>query len=92
MARFRPHNDVISRMLDGEAVVLDLNSGEYFGLNETGARIWELLEQHDTSAIAETLAREFTVSPDEARAAVDTLLEQLLAKRLVEVWPGPSAS
>ena len=92
MARFRPHADVISRLLDGEAVILDLNSGEYFGLNETGARIWELLEEHDTAEIADTLAREFTVTPAEASAAVETLIGQLLAKRLVEAWPEPSAS
>ena len=92
MARFRPHGDVISRMLDGEAVILDLNSGEYFGLNETGARIWELLELHDTSEIAATLAREFTVTPAEASAAVDTLIHQLLDKRLVEAWPEPPTS
>jgi hypothetical protein len=84
MANFRPHGDIISRMLDGEAVILDLTSGEYFGLNETGARIWELLEQHDSDEIARMLSQEFDVARDEAAAAVDGLIQQLLDKKLVE--------
>jgi hypothetical protein len=84
MACFRPHGDVISRMLDRQTVILDLHSGEYFGLNETGARIWQLLDGRDTSEIAEVLTREFEVSPTEAATAVNALIQQLLDKRLVE--------
>lgn len=35
--------DVASRVLDGEAVLLDLVSGKYFGLDPVGSRVWELL-------------------------------------------------
>ena len=84
MPRYRPHRDVISRMLDDEAVILDLQSGEYFGLNETGARIWELLEQHDTSEIAQLLAGEFDVTSEQAAEEVDALIQRLLDQRLVE--------
>ena len=37
---FVPAPDVVVRDLDGEAVVLDLATGTYFGLNDAGTRIW----------------------------------------------------
>ncbi len=42
-ARFRPKPGVLVRELEGEAVLLDLETGRYFGLNATGVRIWALL-------------------------------------------------
>ena len=37
--------DQISRDLDGEAVILNMKSGVYCGLNEVGARIWQLIQK-----------------------------------------------
>src|SRR5438874_308601 len=42
-SRVVPADELLSSELDGEAVILDLTSGVYFGLNGVGARIWELL-------------------------------------------------
>jgi len=39
-------DDVIFRELNGEAVILNLDNGTYFGLNSVGMRIWQLCEQH----------------------------------------------
>ena len=36
----RASDDVLFQVVDNEVVLLSLNSGEYFGLNEVGARIW----------------------------------------------------
>ena len=38
--------DVVFRELDGEAVILNLETGLYFGLNEMGTRIWQRLDAH----------------------------------------------
>ena len=37
--------DVVSRDLEGEAVILNLDSGTYFGLDRVGTRIWSLLQE-----------------------------------------------
>ena len=42
-SRLRPADGVLSRILGGEAVLVSLGSGEYFGLNAVGTRIWELV-------------------------------------------------
>jgi hypothetical protein len=41
----RISGEVVFREIDGEAVLLDLGTSIYFGLNEVGTRIWTLLQQ-----------------------------------------------
>ena len=43
--RLTPSNQVVIRELSGESVILDLNSGLYFGLNGVGTRVWNLITQ-----------------------------------------------
>ncbi|MBI4955636.1 MAG: PqqD family protein [Myxococcales bacterium] len=76
--------DVLSRMLDGEAVILDLTSGTYFGLDAVGSRIWELIQAGATPRqIRTTLCEEFEV--DDATVAQDLakLVATLRAKGLL---------
>lgn len=55
--------DVMFRELEGEAVLLDLKSQRYFGLDAVGTRSWQLLsELGSTSAVTEALLLEFDVS------------------------------
>ncbi|MEL6494583.1 MAG: PqqD family protein [Cyanobacteria bacterium J06623_7] len=72
--------------IDAEAVVLDINSGTYFGLNEVSNRIWQLLQTPTDfpKLIAQILA-EYDVSPEEAKADVESLLHDMLNAGLVEV-------
>ena len=72
--------DVLFQNLDGEAVLLDLASETYFGLNEVGTRVWELLESPmSLGEIATQLQSEYEV--ESARAESDVLD---LATRLIE--------
>ena len=76
--------DVLSRDLDGEAVLLDLRSGKYFGLNGTGARVWSLLKDGlERPEIAKILCDEFEVDEDHARADVDAFIGALVERGLI---------
>jgi len=76
--------DVMSRELDGEAVLLDLTSGRYFGLNATAARVWALLvEGLDREAITARIVVEFQVTPQLARSDVDAFIDALLERGLL---------
>jgi hypothetical protein len=69
---------VLAAHLDGETVLLHMDSKRYFRLNATAQRIWQLLEQKlDTDAIVEALTTEFEVTADDARAAVVALVADL---------------
>ena len=81
----RPKNDVISRQVGDERVLVHLQSNEMYSLNATGARAWELLsEGRDEEAIAATLADEYDIDRAEAQRELETLLEELERQQLVE--------
>lgn len=76
--------DAVIRDLEGEAVVLDLKSGTYFGLNGVGTRIWHLIEGNGQLTVAfDTLCREYDAAPADIER--DLLA---LVKRLVEAGLG----
>ena len=41
--RLAPNSHVVMRELGGEAVILDMKSGVYFGLNGVGTRVWNVV-------------------------------------------------
>ena len=69
-----------------EVVVLDLNSGTYYGLDELGARIWTLIEQPASlPAIRETIMSEYEVDAETCERDILAFLNQMQAAGLVEV-------
>lgn len=79
---------VVFRELDGEAVLLNLDSGQYFGLNTVGTRIWQLLaEFRRPQAVLDALLTEFDVAPAELETDMLQLLEQLAAHGLIAAAP-----
>ena len=78
--------DVLSRVLDGEAVLLNLESGSYFGLNAVASRVWELIgEGCTTAALRSALVAEFEVSEDVAARDLAELLSSLRDRGLIRV-------
>jgi hypothetical protein len=73
------------RQLEGEAVLLDLTTGRYFGLNATGGRIWALLGEGLTLAgIGERLAEEYALSPQAIAGDIDALCTAIEGARLAD--------
>jgi hypothetical protein len=78
--------DVVTRNLAGEAVLLDLASGTYFGLDEVGTRIWQLLAEHVwVEAVVAALLDEYDVEEARVRADLDRLIRELHGKGLVRI-------
>lgn len=72
--------------LQGEAVVLNLKSGTYFGLNPWGTRIWELIrEPTKVSNLLQELLNEYEVDASRCEAELLSFLKQLHANDLIEV-------
>lgn len=87
VGRARPHPEVVFETLDGEAVLLNLETGIYFTLNDTGTRIWELLGEHDgdLEEVRRTMLEEYEVEPEALDADLEELIAELEARRLVNV-------
>ena len=85
--------DVMFRIIGDEAVLLNLKSELYLGLNPVGTRFWTALhEAPSIQAAYESLLSEFDVAPERLRHDMDELLGQLLDQKLIEVTPGEAAA
>lgn len=77
---------VLFRQLDQEAVLLNLKSGTYFGLNDVGARMWALIVSGQSlSHIVEALEAEYDGGRAEIERDLLELARQLVAKGLASV-------
>jgi len=76
----------ISSELDGEAVVLNLDSGVYYGLNEVSARIWQLTrEPISFEKIHTTLLEEYDVEGEACKQDLTQVLTDLKGANLIEI-------
>jgi hypothetical protein len=75
----------MARRVDDDVVILDITSGQFFGINDVGALVWDLLE-HDTTrdVLVEAVTAEFDVDSKQAGDDIDALIAQLSNAGLVE--------
>ena len=80
--------DQVSADLSGEAAILNLTSGIYYGLNEVGASIWKIIQEPKiVRDIKETILHEYNVEPGQCEADVMALLNELMSRGLIEINP-----
>jgi hypothetical protein len=79
---------VVWRDVDGEIVLLNVATGQYFGLDEVGSRVWMMLEQDGEAGTAlttlqERVVAEFDVDGPTALTDLTALVRQLMEQQLV---------
>ncbi|MEE9165898.1 MAG: PqqD family peptide modification chaperone [Candidatus Neomarinimicrobiota bacterium] len=78
--------DQVSADLGEEAVMLNLKSGIYFGLDPIGTRIWNLLQsQISVKEIRDAIAKEYDVDPERCEKDILDLAQEMVEQGLVEV-------
>jgi hypothetical protein len=78
------HSEVLSRVLDGEAIVIDLRNGCYYAMPGSGAVIWSRLAGGATiEESVDAVARHFGVAAEDVRADVSAFLASLEAAGLI---------
>ena len=78
--------DQVSCDLAGEAAILNIKSGVYYGLDPVGARIWNLMrEPREVAEIQNAITDEYDVEPEQCARDLFNLLDKLLAEGLIEV-------
>lgn len=77
-------SEVLAQEVDGETVLLDLQSESYFGLDEIGTRIWQLLQEHNKlQKVFDILLKEYDVDEKLLGNDLNELLNKLLDKKLI---------
>jgi hypothetical protein len=78
--------DQVSCDLAGEAAILNIKSGLYYGLDPVGARIWSLMQEpRPVAEIQDAIAAEYDVEPERCALDLAELLQKLLAEGLIEL-------
>ena len=84
--------DQVSSDLAGEVVMLSLKDGAYYGLDEVGARIWNLIQQpRSVNAVRDAILEEYDVAPECCERDLLALLGDLESAGLIEVRHAASA-
>lgn len=82
----------VSSDLAGESVILNLKTGMYFGLNEVGASIWNLLQQpRSVKEICDQILDQYEVESEQCEQDVLKLLHELVESELIEIKDVTSA-
>ena len=84
--RFSAIEEHLYSDLSGEAVILSLQNGKYYGLNPVGVTIWKLLQTPSTIAdIQRTVLSEYDVEPEIAAKEIATFLDMMVEEKLIKV-------
>ena len=76
----------VSSEIQDESVILDVQSGTYYGLNEVGASIWAMVQEPTSiAAIQSAILEEYDVPPEDCNQDVLDLVHQLFEIGLVRV-------
>jgi len=87
----RKQGDWLSAKVGEELVMMSAEKGNYIGLSEVGARIWELIEKpREIDDLCAQLLDEFEVTPDVCRAEVESFLNELLKHGAIALEPPPA--
>ena len=83
--RLQPNKEeVAAKVMDGEAILINLSNGIYYSMDKVGGLIWEMVEER--RSLEEMVARvvaSYEVSEEQARADVERLMEELVQENLV---------
>lgn len=82
--RLEASPSVVTREIGGEMVLMDLESGNYFGLNPVGGQVWQALEEGKSiTELCDQIEQEFDVPREQLQQDVLALAEELVERKLV---------
>jgi hypothetical protein len=77
----------------GEAVILNLDSGVYYGLNPVGARVWQLIQEpRIVSELLSSLLETYEVEAGRCESDLFSLLGDLAANELIVIEPAQNGT
>jgi hypothetical protein len=86
-SRVRPKEvEIAAKVIDGEAVIINLTNGMYYSMEQVGGMIWAMIgEGRSLGEIVSAVTRRYEVSPAQARADVERVAAELLEQKLVRL-------
>lgn len=75
---------IVWRIVDGEALILDTHTGDYYSLNEIGTEIWSQLNKGiERAAVAKFISEHYDVDATTVAQDIDALISEFQAQKLI---------
>ena len=82
-------DEVVSKVIDGEAIVINLSNGIYYSMDKVAAIVWDLIDrQVSVQTIVDEVASRYDVAPAQAATDVEKLVGQLVEEKLISETSG----
>jgi hypothetical protein len=76
--------EIAAKVVDGEAILINLSSGMYYSMDAVGGVVWSLIQSGlDLSAISSAVAKRYSVDEDRVKRDVEVLVQQLIDEKIV---------
>lgn len=84
--KFRKTDNFVESDIEGQAVMMSIENSKYFGMDEIGTEIWQLLDKDLTYAeMIDTLLNEYEIDSDTCEQESSEFIEKLLKYKLIEI-------
>ena len=78
--------EIVASDIDGETVMMSIENGEYYGLDDIGSRIWKLIEKPvKVSDLIDTLLERFDVDRETCEKDVLKFLNELNEDKILQL-------
>jgi len=82
----KKRDDLVSAPIDKETALMSIEQGNYYGIDEVGTRIWEIISDETTvSDLCGKLLDEFEVDEETCREETLRFLEDLASEKLIVI-------
>lgn len=89
----RREERLISRVIDGEAIIVDFKTGDQYSLNPIGTLVWEMADgAHSLKDIVASILERYDISEAQARADLSKLVSDMENENLVVLGEAPLSS
>src|SRR5690242_2963279 len=76
--------EIAAKVIDGEAIIINLANGIYYSMDKVGGLIWEMIEGGKTlEDMVATILAQYDVSPEQLKSDIEQLVNELLQENLV---------
>lgn len=84
-------SDIAAKVIDGEAILINVANGMYYSMDNVGAVVWELIQEgHSVAQISECIAARYDASLETIRVDIGRLGDELLEGNIVALDTEPA--
>lgn len=85
-------SDIAAKVIDGEAILINISTGLYHSMDDVGAVVWELIQEgHSLAQISECLAARYDAPLETIKADIERLGDELLQRNIVVLDSEPAS-